>query len=81
MRYWPTSKAVIRIGHGHAGQFDRKSTPSFRSCAERIRLRCAVGRPFNGQEVKQYPDQFAGFDCMISNGFQSMRSTTGSSTG
>jgi hypothetical protein len=33
------------------------------------RLRCAVGRPFNGQDVKQYPDQFAGFDCMISNGF------------
>jgi hypothetical protein len=29
----------------HAGQFDRRSTASFRSRAERIRLRCAVGRP------------------------------------
>jgi hypothetical protein len=28
-----------------------------------------VSRPFNGQDVKQYPDRFAGFDCMISNGF------------
>jgi hypothetical protein len=26
-------------------------------------------RPFNGQDVKQYSDRFAGFDCMISNGF------------
>jgi hypothetical protein len=39
-----------------------------RPAARRDRA-CAASGPFNGQDVNQYPDRFAGFYCMISNGF------------
>jgi hypothetical protein len=37
------------LNMAHAGQFDRRSTASFRSRAERMRLRCTVGRRRSGQ--------------------------------
>ena len=50
MRCWPTSKALSVLNMAHAGQFDRRSTASFRSCAERIDERSSIGRVITHQQ-------------------------------
>jgi hypothetical protein len=60
MRCWPTSRRSSILNMAHAGQFDRKSTASFRSRAERTRLRSTVGRPATGSAAYVGRNEYMG---------------------